>query len=176
MNRHIYPCPRRSSDVGGRLDTSKVLTTQITGSVLAGRGQTSGFGGGGRERLERTGAATGESFGSSSRPRTDLVRARDACLGRSPQKERNQPSIKTFTSHPTETFEYQRVTTTRITPIWNATRHPSPPPGSGAPVSRVGEGPRCHQNLCPSRRVCPKCLGRCPMCPTLSVAMSNMSV
>ena len=45
----------------------------------------------------RTGAARADgsrhrrSLGSSSRPRTDLVPARDVCLGRRPQKERNQP-------------------------------------------------------------------------------------
>ncbi len=63
------------------------------------------------------------------------------------------------TSHTTETSEYRRVTTTRIRPIWNATPHPSPLPGSGPPVSRVSEGPQCHQNLCLSRRFCPKCPG-----------------
>ena len=47
---------------------SKVLTCEITGSVLAGRVQTSGSGGGGRERPERTGAATGEALDLAAGP------------------------------------------------------------------------------------------------------------
>ena len=44
--------------VMGKVVMGKVMG-KVMGRLLGGRGQTSGFGGGGRERPERTGAATG---------------------------------------------------------------------------------------------------------------------